>query len=100
MTTYDQNMYMYMTKSSADCVSSLKWPTLEAIFVFVCVCFFMTFSAKGIPHCYISTPFRPPVQGSIPCIHCSSAAGYNAYQYLFFVNTPFIWNSVALTKVD
>ena len=57
------------TKSSADCMSSLKWPTLETRRIYLCVAFFYDILHKRYYwlHCVL-TPLinlSPPAQGSI-----------------------------------
>ena len=94
------------TKSSADCMSSLKWPTLETR-IYLCVAFLYDILHKR----YSSLRFDSFYKFKSSCTRQHSLciaplqATINVYRYSFFVNTPFIWNSVphsilCITKVE
>jgi len=84
------------TKSSADCMSSLKWPTLETRCIYLCVAILYDILHKR----YSSLCFDSYYKFKSSCTRQHSLcfvplqATINAYRYSFFVNTPFIWNSV------
>ena len=95
------------TKSSADCMSSLKWPTSETRRIYLCVTFLYDILHKR----YSSLHFDSFYKFKSFCTRQHSLcivplqATINAYWYSLFVNTPFIWNSVlhsiiSITKVE
>jgi len=97
----------FWTKSSEECISLLQWPSLETRRVFLCVSFLYDilhkrYSSLSFSSFYVFNSsstrqhslFIVPLQSTI-----------NTYRYSFFINAPFIWNSIphcilSLTKVD
>ena len=80
------------SKSSDECITELKWPSIHQRHVYFSIC-----QVHDIFHCHnfvnhfqlSNAPTRSnplsiqPIQSSI-----------NSYRYSFFINSPFLWNSI------
>jgi len=77
------------------CYIGLKWPSLHSR-----SSYFSVSIVHDIPHQQISIPFNQHFQFSTTntwsnqLLHCISSTTINPYCYSFFVNTPFVWNSI------
>ena len=83
------------TKSSDSCLHQLKWPTLHSRRSFSSISL-----AHDILHNRISIPFNKYFQFSFtntrshPQSLSIPSSTINPYRHSFFVNTPFLWNSI------
>ena len=83
------------TKSSDSCLHQLKWPTLHSRRSFSSISL-----AHDILHNRISIPFNKYFQFSFtntrshPQSLSIPSLTINSYRHSFFVNTPFLWNSI------
>ena len=80
------------SKSSDECITELKWPSIHQSHVYFSICqvhdilhyhnFVNHFQLSNAPT--RSNPLSiQPIQSSI-----------NSYRYSFFINSPFLWNSI------
>ena len=83
------------SKSSASCLQELKWPSLQSR-----RSYFSVSLVHDIIHQRISIPFNKHFQFSTtntrshPLSLCIPSTTINPYRHSFFVNTPFVWNSI------
>ena len=83
------------TKSSASCLQNLNWPSLHTR-----RSYFAITQVHDILHKKVSIPFdshfkfRDNNTRSHPLSLVASSSSINAYRYSFFINSPFLWNSI------
>ena len=91
---YDPSLYKW-TKSTDDCLMKLKWPTLGLRQWYQTVVMVYSILHKQtlifFSHRF---GFNTNSTRSHPLILKTQSSPINAYRYLFYVNSPFVWNSI------
>ena len=88
------------TKSSDDCLVELKWPSIHQRHVYFSVC-----QVHDILHHHNSTKHFQLSNNNFTTSHPLTiqpiSSSINSYRYSFFVNSPFLWNTIpyAILKI-
>ena len=79
------------SKSSDDCVKELKWPSIHQHHTYFSICqvhdiFYNRHSISFSDHFHLS---------NVHPLHIRPASStINSYRYSFFINSPFLWNTI------
>ena len=83
------------SKSSDSCLDQLKWPSLHDRQKYFAICYL-----HSIFNNYSAIPFNRHFSRSNrhscanPLLIDTSTSSINPYRYSFFINSPFLWNTV------
>ena len=81
------------TKSTDDCLAELKWPSIHQCHVYFTICQMVLHHQNFTNHFQLSntsTRSHPLTIRTVP-------SSINSYRYSFFVNSPFLWNTIPYT---
>jgi len=90
---YDSTLYQW-SKSTDDCLTELKWPTLaHRLYQSVVMLHSIMNNYTPINFCHYFT-FNTNATRSHPLTLQTRSSMVNAFRYSFFVNSLFVWNSI------
>ena len=91
---YDSSLYRW-TKSTDDCLEELKWPTLELRRQYQTIVMVYSILHKQTPIIFSHHfGFNTNSTRSHPLALKIRSSSINAFRYSFYVNAPFVWNSI------
>ena len=91
---YDSTLYQW-SKNTDECLKELKWPTLASRRLYQSVIMLHSIMNNQTPInfcCHFDLNIT--ATRSHPLTLQTLSSSINAFRYSFFVNTPFIWNSI------